>query len=564
MPWEHNVPSEGQAKVAAGTSPTSWYTANDNVQHIVYLGDDIRLHESVFRFVRGGFRWEPGGLTDMPSRAAESCSPTSWYTPTQASGQAQNIAYVGEDRSIYRLFFRFGPGGLRWEFDMPSRGQTRATLTPTSPTSWYSPADNAQHIVYVGHDQQIHELYQLFSPGGFRWQHNVPNLGRPRASLYASPTSWYTPYDDVQHIAYIGDDAQIHELFFRFAPGGFHWEHNVISAGRPGVAGIGLTSWVTRSDRTQHVAYMGTDQQVHEVFFRSAPGGFRWEHNVPGAGLPSGVINAAPTSWVTGSDNVQHIAYAGIDEKIHEAFFRLAPGGGHWEHNVLSGDGPKARAGTSRPTSWVTRSDNVQHVAYVGVDERIHEAYFRLPGEDLSLDHFTFAGDISPTDRDTVIQRHIFAVSRVSGCTNLSDEERQRLRQTYNRPIHHTVNTDPHQNGSAYVDGSEVSVNFGVLFPQGNQEISQTLIHEMMHCAGYTHPVRRLPPAGRSCANPDPAVFDCPFDNGVYYGTPPLRSEFCIAGDQSLAISRLERKADRESCVIDEDGLATIHTDLTG
>jgi hypothetical protein len=120
-------------------------------------------------------------------------------------------------------------------------------------------------------------------------------------------------------------------------------------------------------------------------------------------------------------------------------------------------------------------------------------------------------------------------------------------------------------NASAAVGGSTLNVNFGVLFPQGDEEIAQTLIHEMMHCAGFSHPVRRDPPPGSSCAAPNPALFDCPNDNGVYYGTAPLRAEFCIAGDQSdvrgrALAARLTQKALQESCVINEQGLAEIHT----
>jgi hypothetical protein len=82
----------------------------------------------------------------------------------------------------------------------------------------------------------------------------------------------------------------------------------------------------------------------------------------------------------------------------------------------------------------------------------------------------------------------------------------------------------------------------------------------MAHCAGFSHDDRRMPPPGSSCAAPDPAVFDCPNDNGRYFGSPPLRTEFCIAGDQSDVVSRLERKSADESCVIDEQGVASLHS----
>jgi hypothetical protein len=173
--------------------------------------------------------------------------------------------------------------------------------------------------------------------------------------------------------------------------------------------------------------------------------------------------------------------------------------------------------------------------------------------------NFTFADDIATANRNRLLDRHRFAAAQIGGCGNLSQAERDALFGAYRRPIHHTTLNEPGVNASAVVGGSTLNVNFGVLFPQGEVEISQTLIHEMMHCAGFSHPVRRDPPAGSSCAAPNPAVFDCPNDRGQYYGTPPLRAEFCIAGNQSDATRRaMMAKAATESCVVDERGVARI------
>ena len=46
--WHHGVPSEGAVPVAPGTSPTSWYTTPENVQHIAYVGTDQKIHELFF------------------------------------------------------------------------------------------------------------------------------------------------------------------------------------------------------------------------------------------------------------------------------------------------------------------------------------------------------------------------------------------------------------------------------------------------------------------------------------------------------------------------------------
>ncbi|MDJ0580045.1 hypothetical protein [Crocosphaera sp.] len=134
-------------------------------------------------------------------------------------------------------------------------------------------------------------------------------------------------------------------------------------------------------------------------------------------------------------------------------------------------------------------------------------------------DNFTYSPSIIASHQATLEERHRFAYGQINVCGNLSNQQKEALRIAYTRQIDHDINTTPGVNASAFVGGNQIFVNFDVLFPQGDQEIAQTLIHEMMHCAGYTHPVRM---AG-----------DTPGDGGPYYSTPPLQSEICIAGVQS-------------------------------
>ena len=183
MGWQHNLPSAapGAAPVALGTSPTSWYTTPENVQHIAYVGTDSRIHE---------------------------------------------------------LFFRLGPDEV-WQHNLPSAAPGAVPVTPgTSPTSWYTTPENVQHIAYVGTDSRIHELF--FPRPDQVWQHNLPSAapGAVPVAPGTSPTSWYTTPENVQHIAYVGTDSRIHELFSRLGPDQV-WQHNLPSAapGRTGGAG---------------------------------------------------------------------------------------------------------------------------------------------------------------------------------------------------------------------------------------------------------------------------------------------------------------------------------------
>jgi hypothetical protein len=75
-----------------------------------------------------------------------------------------------------------------------------------------------QHIAYVGTDAQIIECFFFVRVDGDHiWHHGRPGEGRTLVAPRTSPTSWYTTPENVQHIAYVGTDAQIHECFFRIS-----------------------------------------------------------------------------------------------------------------------------------------------------------------------------------------------------------------------------------------------------------------------------------------------------------------------------------------------------------
>ena len=390
IPWKHRVPVPGQVPIAPNTSPTSWYTTPENVQHIAYVGTDGQIHQ-LFYLIGGQNQW----FHDVPSasqvKVAPNTSPTSWYTTPE---NVQHIAYVGTDGQIHQLFHFIG-GENQWSHDVPSAGRVKVAPN-TSPTSWYTTPENVQHIAYVGTDEQIHQLFH-FIGGENQWSHDVPSAGQVKVAPNTSPTSWYTTPENVQHIAYVGTDKQIHQCYW-FIGGFGGWRHEVPSAGWPQVApNTSPTSWYTTPENVQHIAYVGTDQQIHELFFFVQVGGdFIWHHSVPSLGKVAVASDTSPTSWYTktriefdiageglnefGDLYVQHIAYVGTDKRIHELFYFIRfpfwpgsrPGDGTWAHWASSSDLTPVASGTS-PTSWYTTPENVQHIAYVGADGRIHE-----------------------------------------------------------------------------------------------------------------------------------------------------------------------------------------------
>ncbi|PFO12706.1 hypothetical protein COJ70_24365 [Priestia megaterium] len=134
---------------------------------------------------------------------------------------------------------------------------------------------------------------------------------------------------------------------------------------------------------------------------------------------------------------------------------------------------------------------------------------------------WTFDCDYDKAQKKRALERHIFAYKKINACSNLDASEKEKLLEVYKRDIRHSI-LPPREgdNGRAKIGGSRIWINSDLLDSGSDNELAQTIIHEMMHCAGYRHPEKK--------------PTDTPLDNGPYYGSPPLRAEICINGTQSL------------------------------
>ena len=214
-----------------------------------------------------------------------------------------------------------------------------------------------------------------------------------------------------------------------------------------------------------------------------------------------------------------------------------------WAHEYLSGfpnfheanyDGDVVRG------NFLLRNDPIIRIEWRDIRADVLRIYDGRIG-------FIFNARITDQQRARVLRRHSFARDRVRACGTLNNDQKNRLIAAYKKRIRHdilvnsancgTAGQPPCAFAQAGVGGDWMNIDFNRLFPWGDNEIAQTLIHEMMHSAGYNHPERRtcsIPPA-------PPVPCDRPGDNGPYYGTPPLQAEICIAGVQSDTACNYEK-----------------------
>jgi len=196
-----------------------------------------------------------------------------------------------------------------------------------------------------------------------------------------TPLSGYTDGSG-QHLHYIGSGNQVHELFL--ANGSANWQDNALSQiaqgplARPGSGLHGYTS----PSGGQHVNYVssgdGSEGHIQELFIQS---GTHWSTNDLTKLAQAGRATAMPGTPLSGytDDSGQHVHYIGADRGVHELF--LANGAKNWVHNPLTQNtgAPSAQVladgALNSGLDAYTSADSGQHIVYVSDNNHVQELF---------------------------------------------------------------------------------------------------------------------------------------------------------------------------------------------
>jgi hypothetical protein len=279
----------------------------------------------------------------------------------------QHVNFIGANNDIYELYYN----GSLWIYnDLCSFTGSPPAASGSPVVGYVTPWNNQQQVVYLGNDNDIHQLFW----NGQQWNSSdlTQLTGAPAPIARSALTGYFTTYNQQQHINYIGTDYHVHELVW--ANG--HWNHNDLthSTGAPAAAlGTRLVGYETAYNNQQHVFFIDTNIHVHELVY----GGGHWTHgdhtqNTPGAEIPAWPVNAL-TGYVTTFNNQQHIIYLGRDNHVHE----LVWANSRWTDNDLT----RLTGAPLMPTNggldgYMTSSNSQQHVNFLGVDSHVHELWY--------------------------------------------------------------------------------------------------------------------------------------------------------------------------------------------
>ncbi|HEY6486440.1 MAG TPA: hypothetical protein VIX83_08660 [Candidatus Cybelea sp.] len=388
------------------TTIASCYVAANGTQAFGYVGSDQRLYQ----FIEEGNPGSPWQTIDLIAQWQSEANltlpfPRAGAGPRGDGPIAMNtfeaiagffLCYIDQNDHIQALPYPLDdstysppgwlPGGTLGAALFPDITQRTGAPPAASGSSiacyaWES--QQSQHIVYVGADGNVWELYWIAGQydnarGGPLWKSNnlsadtgytgvlAPNL--KNVSLAATMFE----RENSEHVIYIAGDNTIRELYFYDG----RWGGNNLSeatGAAPPAANAPLATFACTYEDTLHVVYLGDDDKVHELWWGN--GGWQPDHTISTSGP---AVNTALVGYACENEQSHHVIYIDVNNDIQELYHNS----GGWSNTTLSfsaGSGATPPLSTASPLSGNSAAyyDDGQaaHVFYLDNETRVHELY---------------------------------------------------------------------------------------------------------------------------------------------------------------------------------------------
>jgi hypothetical protein len=361
----HTDDVSAETNAAPATGDPACYVFNaQGTQHVMFRGADNDIHELYY----SNGQWSTDDVSSTTKAPAAASNPTGYMFNAQGT---QHVMFRGADNDIHELYYSNG----QWSTD-DLTSETGAPSAVGNPSGYMFDAQGTQHVMYRGTDNDIHELYWSngkWSTDDVTTQANANTATQTKAPPAASDPSAYM-YDaqGTQHVMYVGTDGDVHELYWY---NGQWYTDDVTTQANANTAtqtkappAVGNPSgYVFNAQGTQHVMYRGTDNDIHEFYYNNG----QWYTDDVSSTTKAPAAAGDPNGYMFDAQGTQHVMYRGADNDIHELYYS----NGQW-----STDDPtkttSATSATGDPRGYVFFVQGTQHVMYVGTDGHIHELWW--------------------------------------------------------------------------------------------------------------------------------------------------------------------------------------------
>ncbi|MFY9838784.1 MAG: hypothetical protein WAK55_20370 [Xanthobacteraceae bacterium] len=305
--WHYNdLIATTNSPMAIGGTQNGYVFSDQRTQHVVYAGADWHIHELWW----DGKGWHHNDLTNATGGASGLGGARSWgfldgYAfETQGS---QHVVYRADDGHIIGLWWENGS----WSRNDLTLAACVTVTVDSSPTGYAFEAQGTQHVNFRGVDGHIYELWWqdgVWNQNDLTVAANAPlALTMAQGASVIGISGYIFVAQGTQHVLYLGQDYHIHELWWDSEG----WHHNDLT-NAAGASSVDDTAqpvgYVFESQGTQHINYQGPDSHIHELWWDSEG----WHHNdlTVAAGAPDtrGEL-AGPVGYAFEAQGTQHVIY---------------------------------------------------------------------------------------------------------------------------------------------------------------------------------------------------------------------------------------------------------------
>ena len=285
----------------AASDPSLWWSTTDSQTVALYRGTDGHVHS---------LYWSSGAVGhDALSESADGAKAAGRPVGVTQQDGTSYVVYRSDDGNLRGLWWRGGatPGH---ETLTTAAG---APLAAGDPAAWVDATDGTNIVAYRSSDGHVRSLHWTTGDVGHDDLSGV--AGSPRA--VGDPVGYHLANGDLHQVYYRGEDNHIHELWWAGEQPVVHGDLSAAAGAIPAVSDP--VAWYDPGSDTKHVAYTGTDERVHELWWfpgRTAPEDvdLTWWGAAPTAvGRPTAVV--AP-------DGTQEVSWTGSDGQLHQLRWR--------------------------------------------------------------------------------------------------------------------------------------------------------------------------------------------------------------------------------------------------
>lgn len=242
----------------------------------------------------------------------------------------------------------------------------------------YKGIDKSQHVFYRSSDGAIMEMFNsaAVSAEGWHQKNLTTEAVAPKAA--SAPAAYVLKADKTQHVIYRSTDDQIVELYWAATPG--KWQFNNLTtlskgpkpAGNPCGFVVESDRFVIESDRTQHIVYRTAEGEICELYLSGKPGSTWAVSNLTRAATaPKAASDPCGYSL---KDKSRHIVYRDKNGDLQEFFESGSGTDAKWMVHDLTA-ATKAPKAAGKPHAYRFDDNMTQHIVYRSEGGDVCELY---------------------------------------------------------------------------------------------------------------------------------------------------------------------------------------------